>query len=237
MTLCANTTFSARLSELMKEKGHNQSSLGALLGCKYQTIGNYMKGNRMPDGDRIVEIARAFGVSADYLLGLAKNPTTDATAKAAQEYTGLSAEAINELHNLAIAGTWPPRAALDFISAWLCSEEMEHMALTFWQVQDCIECYKSQKEQGRGDAVRNPEDGTLTPVYGWIKHNPDHRRGYVQLDPLQGALFYAQLIDGKLNNFTSRLADKEMEGAPEKERKRIDQLFPKEEGDPNAPQE
>ena len=97
--MCANKTLSARLSELMKQKGHSQSSLGTLVGCKYQTIGNYLNGKRMPDGDMIVDLAKALGVSSDYLLGLADNPTTDATAKAAQEYTGLSWKAVERLHN------------------------------------------------------------------------------------------------------------------------------------------
>ena len=106
----------------------------------------------------------------------------------------------------------------------------------YWQVLDCINCYFNQKERGSGNGVKNPLDDTVSPpLYGWTRHNPNKRRGYVELDPLLGAMFYAQEIDRRINSFASRLADKKLDGALEKEMERARHYLQKE-SDDNGPQ-
>lgn len=53
----------------MKENKISQSQLAAVLDVKQQTISRYMKGEREPTIEAIIEIAKYFGVSTDYLLG------------------------------------------------------------------------------------------------------------------------------------------------------------------------
>ena len=48
--------------------------------------------------DKIATLARHYGVSADYLLGLSPNPTTDKDVDAICNYTGLSDTAIENLN-------------------------------------------------------------------------------------------------------------------------------------------
>lgn len=56
--------------ELMKENKISQSMLAKVLNVKQQTISRYIKGEREPDIDIIIAIAKYFEVTADYLLGL-----------------------------------------------------------------------------------------------------------------------------------------------------------------------
>lgn len=60
--------FGKNLKELRLEKGLSQRKLGEMLGCCNQTISFWEKGSREPDLDKVVEIARFFGVTLEELL-------------------------------------------------------------------------------------------------------------------------------------------------------------------------
>lgn len=61
--------FSARLIELRGTR--NTSEFARFLGMKQATLDRYVKMQRTPNGESIVQICKACGVSADWLLGLA----------------------------------------------------------------------------------------------------------------------------------------------------------------------
>ena len=63
-------TFGDRLRSLRKEKGLTQKEIGALLGVSADSIGKYESGDRTPEPNDIIILAKFFGVSADYLLGI-----------------------------------------------------------------------------------------------------------------------------------------------------------------------
>ena len=63
-------SFAKNLTSLMKENGTSQSQLAKVLNVKQQTISRYINGEREPDIDTILLIAKFFEVSTDYLLGL-----------------------------------------------------------------------------------------------------------------------------------------------------------------------
>lgn len=63
------TTFASRVQMLRKEKKLTQSQLGELLGIKGRTIRSYESDERRPDFDGLLQMARFFGVSLDYLVG------------------------------------------------------------------------------------------------------------------------------------------------------------------------
>ena len=62
--------FAKNLTELMKESETSQNKLANALNVKQQTISRYINGEREPDIDTIIAIAKFFIVSTDYLLGL-----------------------------------------------------------------------------------------------------------------------------------------------------------------------
>lgn len=90
--------FQARLREQFNKHFKSQSELANMLGMSRQAVGGWLKGESVPDISALETMARHFGVSADYLLGLSDTATPDTSARAAAAYTGLSEEAVTRLH-------------------------------------------------------------------------------------------------------------------------------------------
>ena len=62
--------FSIRLRELRKNKGLRQKDIAEALEISVTCYAGYEQGAHEPDFKVLCKIARYFGVSADYLLGL-----------------------------------------------------------------------------------------------------------------------------------------------------------------------
>lgn len=62
--------YGERLKELRKEKGLTQNDLAKVLNVTQDSISLWEKNKRLPDTPYIILLAKFFGVSADYLLGL-----------------------------------------------------------------------------------------------------------------------------------------------------------------------
>ena len=62
--------FGSKLKELRLEKGLTQRALGDALGFCNQTVSFWESGQREPDLDALVKVARFFDVSTDFLLGI-----------------------------------------------------------------------------------------------------------------------------------------------------------------------
>lgn len=63
-------TFSERLKELRCEKNLSQAQLAKLTGLSKSAIAFWEVGARSPNAQAIIILARFFGVTSDYLLGL-----------------------------------------------------------------------------------------------------------------------------------------------------------------------
>lgn len=64
-----------RLQQIMKEQGHNATSLAEMIGRADRTIRRILAEDGNTSDDTVVAIAQALGVSADFLLGLSDDPT------------------------------------------------------------------------------------------------------------------------------------------------------------------
>ncbi len=62
--------FAIRLKELRKEKGLSQCEMAEFLNIRQQSYARYENDTAEPSYDMLVEIAKYFSVSADYLLGI-----------------------------------------------------------------------------------------------------------------------------------------------------------------------
>jgi len=62
--------FGKKLKELRLEQNLSQRKLGEVFGVCNQTVSFWEKGDREPDLDTLIAIAKFFDVSTDYLLGL-----------------------------------------------------------------------------------------------------------------------------------------------------------------------
>jgi len=60
-----------RLKQLVKEKGLEQQEVAAELGMKAPTFNGYVSNNREPSIARLIQFAKYFKVSVDYLVGYA----------------------------------------------------------------------------------------------------------------------------------------------------------------------
>lgn len=67
-------SISERLIEIRKNNGYTRTRLADELGKPYRTITNYETGEREPGHDYIIQIAKMFNVTTDYILGLSDNP-------------------------------------------------------------------------------------------------------------------------------------------------------------------
>ncbi len=62
--------FSEKLKELRQETGLTQTQLAKKVGISQAGIAKWETGDRSPDIEFVVILAKFFGVSTDYLLGL-----------------------------------------------------------------------------------------------------------------------------------------------------------------------
>lgn len=57
------------LADLRKAQGWNMKEAAAALGLKYTTYVSYEKGDREPNSEQLLSIAKFYGVTVDHLLG------------------------------------------------------------------------------------------------------------------------------------------------------------------------
>lgn len=89
MTYCE---FGEILKKLRKGRGMTQSELGAKIGLSKAVISKYETGLGYPSFDVLIRIAQFFGVSTDYMLGVAGTKSMD--------ITGLTEPQADALHRL-----------------------------------------------------------------------------------------------------------------------------------------
>lgn len=80
-----------RLKALREQKGLNQEGLALRLNVSQSTISAYEIGERTPDLKTLIDIAKFFDVSIDYLVGLSD-------AKQRLRESDLSSEEMEHLH-------------------------------------------------------------------------------------------------------------------------------------------
>lgn len=62
--------FHEKMKELRDDRGLSQTELAKALGVSQRSISSWETGFRQPDFDTLEKIAKYFGVTTDYLLGL-----------------------------------------------------------------------------------------------------------------------------------------------------------------------
>ena len=62
--------FPAILSEFLKENNLTRTELAARIGVKPSQVSEWLKGKAKPGYDNLRQMALAFGISADYFLGV-----------------------------------------------------------------------------------------------------------------------------------------------------------------------
>ncbi len=84
--------FGIVLKELRKSRSLTQAELGAAIGLSKAVISKYENGMGYPNFDVLIHIARFFGVTTDYMLGVDQSKTINVS--------DLSNSQIDVLHHL-----------------------------------------------------------------------------------------------------------------------------------------
>lgn len=84
--------FGENLKSLRKQRNLTQTELGSHIGLSKAVVSKYENGLGYPTYDILIRFANFFGVTTDYLLGVAQSKTINVT--------GLSDSQIDILHNL-----------------------------------------------------------------------------------------------------------------------------------------
>lgn len=91
--------FPERLREIMSEHNTTQKELSDYIGKSRQAVGYYADGSASPDWKTLAAIARYFGVSVDWLLGVTDVRSADIDIQQICKYVGLSEQAVTFLHS------------------------------------------------------------------------------------------------------------------------------------------
>lgn len=92
------TITGERLKECRVAAGYKkQEDIARILNVQRQIISYYETGERKPDIDNLVKLAKLYNTSTDYLLGLSDVATKNEDVQYICEFTGLSADSVNNL--------------------------------------------------------------------------------------------------------------------------------------------
>ena len=61
-----------RIKDLREDRDLRQSDVASATGIDQRSLSNYETGKTNPDSETIIRLARFFGVSCDYLLGISE---------------------------------------------------------------------------------------------------------------------------------------------------------------------
>lgn len=89
-----------RINTELARNNLKQKDLAAFLGVTSNTVSYFCSGKRTPNTAQLVDIARFFDVTTDYLLGLSPSRQRYGFLTAACQYTGISAEAAENLADM-----------------------------------------------------------------------------------------------------------------------------------------
>jgi len=93
--------FKSRLKAIRGER--SRKSVAAEIGIADETLRRYENGERLPDIGIVADIAKYYGVSVDYLLGIDKKVKSEKEFICdISEYTGLNENVVNDLHEFYI---------------------------------------------------------------------------------------------------------------------------------------
>lgn len=108
-----SSIMASRLKKLRESRNLSHDKLSKAIAENYEEYGISISRDSLINYEKVTEknlgmraeclwcLADFYGVSADYLLGIANEKTPDTDARAVMAYTGLSEKNVNELHTMA----------------------------------------------------------------------------------------------------------------------------------------
>lgn len=150
-----------RLGKLREDRGWSQEQLREKTGVeRRETITQWENGTRKIKAEHIIPLCEAFGISADYLLGLSEDPQR--TPSAVDEL-GLSSEAVRNIEDAKRSADNDPyfRRRHDILNGILSDRHFKIFLSYFANAEIAAEKARAAKEQS--DALKKthrlPENG------------------------------------------------------------------------------
>lgn len=94
----SNNIIGERIALCLQNHQMKQVDLAKKLGIHPHMISFYVNGDRVPKIERLIEMSKIFGVTVDYLIGNTDTPTMDNDIRLICDYTGLSSDFVEMLH-------------------------------------------------------------------------------------------------------------------------------------------
>ena len=91
-----------RLVEIRERNGYTRKRLAEELNRPYPTITKYETGEREPGHAYIIEIAKKFNVTTDYILGIEKSPAPEKTGAGDERLGGSARKRKGSVNNLSL---------------------------------------------------------------------------------------------------------------------------------------
>ena len=139
---CYYKILPQRLRELFDEQKTSQQEIAEIIGKSRQMVSYYCDGSSTPDWETIVKIAKRFGVSTDYLLGVSDIRTISPDIAMVQKTTGLSENAVMNLHRYSKDELYPK----ELISRLLSEESFYRI---FFKIDKYLELQKMESSETR----------------------------------------------------------------------------------------
>lgn len=192
-------TFKERFRSLLLP-GETQDEMGKRLGgLTRNTIAQYYNGKRVPDAPHLYKICTACNVSANWLLGLSNVQMPNADIQAVADYTGLSEQAIKELHDFATTDL-EVNTVIDLVSKLLGTDQGLKILLRLdWLVNlDFSEAFAMMPDE---------EIVQIQPVVGF------HKKGDSEISTwLNSAAYYSfakSLLNQAIEDFVNTLLEEQ----------------------------
>ena len=181
-----------RLIELQGEKTHEE--FARVVGITRQTMGFYLRGERIPDSETLIQICERCDVSSDWLLGLSDVRSTETHLREICTYTGLSEQAVSVLH----AESSNPTKPLEEINRLF--ENFAEVHGLICEISTAMKAQRKTKSQG---SITRPLPHDLAfAVSQW-----EEESGGVVLDHKQAADWHAEYAGKKLRDLIVCEAD------------------------------
>jgi len=168
--------LSQRLRKLREEKGISQEYLANMVGVTQSSIGNYERGEKLPNADTLRKICEVFNVSADYLLGLSgeanyQNPRLKAVPNGAIESYNKVISSLEEMVSYGFISEYKFNAMKHYASIFSMLLEIDKVVAG--EVAHMKSLYPDFVSFGKLDSVEI--DGT-TFLEALIKESPEAKK-------------------------------------------------------------
>lgn len=91
----------SKISALRKEKGWSQGELAQKIDASREIIGKYERNENLPSIEMVAKMAKAFGVTVDFLIGEGENASYDKeTVERISDIQKMDADTKNVLFNV-----------------------------------------------------------------------------------------------------------------------------------------